>query len=61
MLKQNIRLQKSSLWVCFISIQIYFYEFENFQGRRMDLFGECRNLAEKGFDRIGSIRVENGP
>lgn len=41
--------------------QIYLYEYENFQGRRMDLFGECRNLCEKGFDRIGSIIVECGP
>uniref|UniRef100_A0A665US98 Crystallin, beta B1, like 3 n=1 Tax=Echeneis naucrates TaxID=173247 RepID=A0A665US98_ECHNA len=40
---------------------IYLYEFENFQGRRMDLFTECRNLCEKGFERIGSIRVECGP
>lgn len=45
---------------CF-SFQIYLYEYENFQGRRMDLFGECRNLCEKGFERIGSIRVECGP
>uniref|UniRef100_A0A096M0F1 Crystallin, beta B1, like 3 n=1 Tax=Poecilia formosa TaxID=48698 RepID=A0A096M0F1_POEFO len=43
------------------SHQIYLYEYENFQGRRMDLFGECLNLCEKGFDRIGSIRVECGP
>uniref|UniRef100_A0A4W6DY08 Crystallin, beta B1, like 3 n=1 Tax=Lates calcarifer TaxID=8187 RepID=A0A4W6DY08_LATCA len=43
------------------SFKIYLYEYENFQGRRMDLFGECRNLCEKGFDRIGSIRVESGP
>ncbi|KAM7399421.1 hypothetical protein PAMP_018694 [Pampus punctatissimus] len=41
--------------------KIYLYEYENFQGRRMDLFGECRNLCEKGFERIGSIRVECGP
>ncbi|KAK5868570.1 hypothetical protein PBY51_009570 [Eleginops maclovinus] len=41
--------------------KIYLYEFENFQGRRMDLFAENRNLLEKGFERIGSIRVENGP
>lgn len=43
------------------TFQIYLYEFENFQGRRMDLFGESRNLCEKGFERIGSIRVECGP
>lgn len=47
-------------WTC-STFQIYLYEFENFQGRRMDLFGESRNLCEKGFERIGSIRVECGP
>ncbi|XP_062408506.1 crystallin, beta B1, like 3 isoform X1 [Sardina pilchardus] len=40
---------------------IYLYEFENFQGRRMELTNENRNLCEKGLDRIGSIRVECGP
>lgn len=40
---------------------MYLYEYENFQGRRMDLFADCRNLCEKGFEKIGSIRVENGP
>lgn len=48
------------LSVCF-TFQIYLYEYENFQGRRMDLFGESRNLCEKGMERIGSIRVEIGP
>ncbi|XP_069003409.1 crystallin, beta B1, like 3 [Embiotoca jacksoni] len=41
--------------------KMYLYEYENFQGRRMDLFAECRDLCEKGFERIGSIRVECGP
>ncbi|XP_041919577.1 crystallin, beta B1, like 3 [Alosa pseudoharengus] len=45
----------------FRSHKIYLYEFENFQGRRMELTNENRNLCEKGFDRIGSIRVECGP
>jgi hypothetical protein len=40
---------------------MYIYEYENFQGRRMDLSAECRNLCEKNFDKIGSIRVECGP
>lgn len=52
-----MQLQLSLLYV----FQIYLFEFENFQGRRMDLFGECRNLSEKGFEKIGSIKVENGP
>lgn len=48
-------------FILFFPSQIYLFEFENFQGRRMDLFGECRNLTEKGFEKIGSIKVENGP
>lgn len=41
--------------------QIYLYECENFQGRCMELNGECRNICDKGFDRVRSIRVECGP
>lgn len=46
--------------LCYL-MQLYLYEYENFQGRRMDLFTESRNLCEKGLEKIGSIRVENGP
>ncbi|XP_070987805.1 beta-crystallin B3-like isoform X1 [Oncorhynchus clarkii lewisi] len=41
--------------------KMYLFEFENFQGRMMECITECRNLCEKGFERIGSIRVECGP
>ncbi|XP_069767172.1 crystallin, beta B1, like 3 isoform X3 [Narcine bancroftii] len=37
------------------------YEHENFQGRWMDINTECRNICDRGFDRVGSIRVECGP
>ncbi|GCC32754.1 hypothetical protein chiPu_0011218, partial [Chiloscyllium punctatum] len=37
------------------------YEYENFQGRRMDINTECRNICDRGFDKVGSIRVECGP
>uniref|UniRef100_A0A4W5MBY7 Crystallin, beta B1, like 3 n=1 Tax=Hucho hucho TaxID=62062 RepID=A0A4W5MBY7_9TELE len=40
---------------------MYLFEFENFQGRMMECTTECRNLCEKGFEKIGSIRVECGP
>lgn len=41
--------------------QIYLFECENFQGRMMELNSECRNICDKGFDRVRSIRVECGP
>ncbi|XP_078277588.1 beta-crystallin B3-like [Rhinoraja longicauda] len=37
------------------------YELENFQGRKSELTGECMNLADKGFEKVGSIHVESGP
>ncbi|XP_076833272.1 crystallin, beta B1, like 3 [Brachyhypopomus gauderio] len=40
---------------------IYLFEGENFQGHMMELNGECRNVSEKGFDHVRSIRVECGP
>ncbi|XP_048016273.1 crystallin, beta B1, like 3 [Megalobrama amblycephala] len=43
------------------SQRIYLFEYENFQGRMMELSGECRNVCDKGLNRVGSIRVECGP
>ncbi|XP_032902164.1 beta-crystallin B1-like isoform X1 [Amblyraja radiata] len=43
------------------SNRIIIYEHENFQGRCVDINGECRNICDRGFDRVGSIRVECGP
>ncbi|XP_062872321.1 crystallin, beta B1, like 3 isoform X1 [Trichomycterus rosablanca] len=45
----------------YLLIMIFLYECENFQGRRIELNGECRNICEKGFDRVRSIKVECGP
>ncbi|KAL4608400.1 beta-crystallin B1-like, partial [Arapaima gigas] len=39
---------------------ICFFEYENFQGRCVELNAECRNLSERGLDRVRSIRVECG-
>uniref|UniRef100_W5ME59 Crystallin, beta B1, like 3 n=2 Tax=Lepisosteus oculatus TaxID=7918 RepID=W5ME59_LEPOC len=41
--------------------KICFWEYENFQGRHIEFNAECRNLCDRGFDRVGSIRVECGP
>ncbi|XP_069788941.1 beta-crystallin B3-like [Narcine bancroftii] len=37
------------------------YELENFQGRKAEFTGECLNLEDKGFEKVGSIHVESGP
>ncbi|KAG9333962.1 hypothetical protein JZ751_009366 [Albula glossodonta] len=41
--------------------KICLFEKENFQGRHLELKGECKNLCEKGLDRVGSISVDCGP
>ncbi|XP_041053724.1 beta-crystallin B3-like isoform X1 [Carcharodon carcharias] len=41
--------------------RIIIYEYESFQGRRMEINTECRNICDRGFDKVGSIRVECGP
>ncbi|XP_073526882.1 beta-crystallin B1-like [Phyllobates terribilis] len=37
------------------------YEYENFQGRKVEFSTECRNLCDRGFDHVKSIRIESGP
>uniref|UniRef100_F6XRK8 Beta-crystallin A2 n=2 Tax=Xenopus tropicalis TaxID=8364 RepID=F6XRK8_XENTR len=37
------------------------WEEENFQGKRCEFHLECPNIMERGFRRIRSIKVENGP
>ncbi|XP_023700179.1 crystallin, beta B1, like 3 isoform X2 [Paramormyrops kingsleyae] len=39
---------------------VWLFEFENFQGRRVHLTGECLNVCDYGFDRVRSIRVDCG-
>ncbi|CAI9533844.1 unnamed protein product, partial [Staurois parvus] len=41
--------------------QLICYEYENFQGRKVEFSSECRNLCDRGFDHVKSIRVECGP
>uniref|UniRef100_A0A8C1TGA5 Crystallin, beta A1, like 2 n=1 Tax=Cyprinus carpio TaxID=7962 RepID=A0A8C1TGA5_CYPCA len=36
------------------------FEQEHFQGKCQELTSECRNIQERGFDNIRSIRVESG-
>ncbi|XP_044142639.1 beta-crystallin B1-like [Bufo gargarizans] len=37
------------------------YEYENFQGHKVEFSSECRNLCDRGFDNVKSIRIECGP
>lgn len=41
--------------------KIIVWEEENFQGKRSEFLMECPNVMERGFRKIRSIKVENGP
>lgn len=41
--------------------RITVWEEENFQGKRCEFMLECQNIMERGFNKIRSIKVENGP
>ncbi|KAK6292668.1 hypothetical protein J4Q44_G00372530 [Coregonus suidteri] len=41
--------------------KITVWEEENFQGKRCEFMLECQNIMERGFQKIRSIKVENGP
>ncbi|CAN0367165.1 unnamed protein product, partial [Lampetra planeri] len=41
--------------------KLVIFELENFQGRRLEFTTECKNVCERGFERVGSIRVDTGP
>uniref|UniRef100_A0A8C5SIL0 Beta-crystallin A2 n=1 Tax=Laticauda laticaudata TaxID=8630 RepID=A0A8C5SIL0_LATLA len=41
--------------------KIIVWEEENFQGKRSEFTMECPNAMERGFRKIRSIKVENGP
>ena len=41
--------------------KITVWEEENFQGKRCEFMLECQNIMERGFCKIRSIKVENGP
>ncbi|XP_023701164.1 beta-crystallin B1-like [Paramormyrops kingsleyae] len=37
------------------------FDQENFQGRCMEITGECMSVCQAGFDRVRSLRVHCGP
>lgn len=43
------------------ALQMHVYEHENFQGRTIEITGECINVCDLGMDKVRSLRVECGP
>ncbi|KAJ8342228.1 hypothetical protein SKAU_G00321560 [Synaphobranchus kaupii] len=41
--------------------KICLFDKENFQGPHMELKGDCKNLREKGLERVASLSVAAGP
>ncbi|MGH0140683.1 UNVERIFIED_CONTAM: hypothetical protein FKN15_044707 [Acipenser sinensis] len=37
------------------------FELENFQGQKVEYSAECKDVTEKGFEKVGSVIVESGP
>lgn len=42
-------------------VQVVLFEFENFQGTKAELSAECKDVTEKGLEKVGSVIVESGP
>ncbi|XP_071235691.1 beta-crystallin B3-like [Salvelinus alpinus] len=41
--------------------KVVVFEFENFCGKKVELSAKCKNVIEKGCEKVGSIIVESGP
>ncbi|CAB1417609.1 unnamed protein product [Pleuronectes platessa] len=44
-----------------MSYKMCVYDQENFQGRCIEITGECMNVCDMGMDRVRSLRVDSGP
>ena len=44
-----------------VLIQVVLFEFENFQGQKAEFSAECKDVSEKGLEKVGSLLVESGP
>lgn len=42
-------------------IQVLLFEFENFQGCKVEFSSDCKDVTEKGLEKVGSIIIESGP
>ncbi|KAJ8342094.1 hypothetical protein SKAU_G00320220 [Synaphobranchus kaupii] len=43
------------------SYKMCVFDQENFQGRCIEIGGECMNVCDMGMDRVRSLRVDCGP
>lgn len=51
-----------SLWNAFcFCFQVVLFEFENFQGCKAEFSAECKDVTEKGLQKVSSVIVESGP
>lgn len=60
------RLVLPSLWWGFSPpplcvLQVVLFEFENFQGCKVEFSSDCKDVTEKGLEKVGSIIIESGP
>lgn len=51
---------EKDLWM-HISVQVVVFEFENFQGCKAEFSSECKDVTEKGLEKVGSLIVDSGP
>lgn len=42
-------------------LQVLLFEFENFQGCKAEFSSDCKDVTEKGLQKVGSIVVQSGP
>ncbi|KAA8592737.1 hypothetical protein FQN60_018192 [Etheostoma spectabile] len=52
--------ENPSLWSPSV-IQVLLFEFENFQGSKAEFSSDCKDVTEKGLEKVGSVIVESGP
>lgn len=48
-------------WAVFVSLQVVLFELESFQGRKVELSAACKDVTEKGLEKVGSVLVDCGP
>ncbi|CAB1315212.1 unnamed protein product [Coregonus sp. 'balchen'] len=41
--------------------KVVVFELENFHGKKLELSAECKDVIEKGCEKVGSVIVESGP
>uniref|UniRef100_A0A3Q2GMN3 Beta-crystallin B3 n=2 Tax=Cyprinodon variegatus TaxID=28743 RepID=A0A3Q2GMN3_CYPVA len=44
-----------------VAYKVVVFEFENFQGCKAEFSAECKDVTEKGPEKVGSVIVDSGP